>query len=129
MDFLEVIEQARALLERKGRVAYRTLRLQFQLTEEQLEGLKDELIDAERVAADEDGKVLVWVGAGESPSPLTNGPSQAQPPSQAPSTYTPQHLAERIRAEQQAMESRGATDGERKTVTALCRPQRLDRAD
>lgn len=27
MDFLEVIEQARALLERKGRVAYRTLRL------------------------------------------------------------------------------------------------------
>ena len=29
MDFLEVIEQARALSECKGRVAYRTLRLQF----------------------------------------------------------------------------------------------------
>ena len=28
-------------------------------------------------------------------------------------------LAERIRAEQAAMESRGATDGERKTITAL----------
>src|SRR5215510_7248229 len=29
-----------------------------------------------------------------------------------PVTYTPQHLAERIRAEQAAMEARGAADGE-----------------
>jgi hypothetical protein len=32
--------------------------------------------------------------------------------------YTPKHLAERILAEQAAMESRGARDGERKTITA-----------
>ncbi|CAN0624901.1 protein of unknown function [Burkholderia multivorans] len=37
----------------------------------------------------------------------------------APIHYTPQHLAERIRAEQAAMEARGETAGERKTVTAL----------
>src|SRR5262245_59704016 len=36
-----------------------------------------------------------------------------------PISYTPSHLAERIRAEQTAMEALGATDGERKTITAL----------
>ncbi|HEV8718502.1 MAG TPA: adenylate/guanylate cyclase domain-containing protein [Candidatus Binatia bacterium] len=36
-----------------------------------------------------------------------------------PVSYTPQHLVERILAEQAAMEARGATDGERKTITAL----------
>src|SRR5262249_47831655 len=37
----------------------------------------------------------------------------------SPVTYTPKHLAERIRAEQTAMEARGTIDGERKTITAL----------
>src|SRR5207244_11695463 len=36
-----------------------------------------------------------------------------------PVSYTPPHLAERIRAEQAALEARGAVDGERKTITAL----------
>ena len=36
-----------------------------------------------------------------------------------PRVWTPPHLAERILAEQAAMEARGATDGERKTITAL----------
>ncbi|MCW3678752.1 adenylate/guanylate cyclase domain-containing protein [Burkholderia cenocepacia] len=40
-------------------------------------------------------------------------------PSVAPIHYTPHHLAERILAEQAAMEVRGETAGERKTVTAL----------
>ena len=36
-----------------------------------------------------------------------------------PASYTPPHLAERILAEQAAMESRGTKEGERKTITAL----------
>jgi class 3 adenylate cyclase/tetratricopeptide (TPR) repeat protein len=36
-----------------------------------------------------------------------------------PRAYTPKHLAERILAEQAAMESRGAQAGERKMITAL----------
>jgi class 3 adenylate cyclase/predicted ATPase len=36
-----------------------------------------------------------------------------------PRSYTPKHLAERILDERAAMESRGAQDGERKTITAL----------
>jgi predicted ATPase/class 3 adenylate cyclase len=37
----------------------------------------------------------------------------------APIAFTPRHLAERILAEQRAMEARGTPDGERKTITAL----------
>src|SRR5262245_27759935 len=40
-------------------------------------------------------------------------------PGRQPRSYTPKHLADRILAEQAAMESRGAQDGERKTITAL----------
>ena len=45
--------------------------------------------------------------------------SQLPPVNPAPVTYTPPHLAGRIRAEQRALEARGRTDGERKTITAL----------
>jgi adenylate cyclase len=43
----------------------------------------------------------------------------ASTPFSAPIHYTPHHLAERIRAEQAAMQARGEIAGERKTVTAL----------
>jgi hypothetical protein len=64
MDFLEIIEQARDVLQRKGRMTYRTLKRQFALDDEALEDLKAEFIKAERVAQDEDGEVLVWIGEG-----------------------------------------------------------------
>ena len=68
MDFYEVLEQALDILRRRGRVAYRALKLQFNLDDEQLEALKDELIHAQKLAADEDGRVLVWAGEGGAPS-------------------------------------------------------------
>src|SRR6266568_4702394 len=46
-------------------------------------------------------------------------PLAAQPPAPGPLTYTPKHLAERILAEQAALEARATPDGERKTITAL----------
>ena len=55
--------------------------------------------------------------AGPRPSAAPLG--QVAPPPPVPAAYTPPHLAERIRAEQAALEARGATDGERKTITAL----------
>src|SRR5437879_942168 len=70
MTFEEILDQAIAMLQRRGRVTYRTLRLQFQLDEEQLEALKEALIDAERLAVDEEGRVLVWTG-GTSIAPTT----------------------------------------------------------
>src|SRR2546427_8714854 len=36
-----------------------------------------------------------------------------------PGLWTPSHLVERIWAEQAAIEARGASEGERKTITAL----------
>ena len=79
MTFDGLFVQVRELLQSKGRVSYRALKLQFNLDEEHLERLKDELIEAERVAADEDGRVLVWVEA----TPVSNSefqvPSSTQP--------------------------------------------------
>lgn len=49
--------------------------------------------------------------------PFSRPVSREPPPT--PIHYTPDHLAERIRAEHAAMEARGEPAGERKTVTAL----------
>src|ERR1041384_6062950 len=62
MTFDEAPDQVRVLLQQRGRVTYRSLKLRYQLDDELLAGVADELISAERVAVDEDGKVLVWIG-------------------------------------------------------------------
>src|SRR5262245_42824563 len=115
MDFYEVLDQVVALLQRQQRVSYRALKRQFGLDDEYVEDLKAELIEVKELAVDKDGKMLVWKGAEGTPSPPSRAPSPAQPPV----SYTPPHLAERIRAEQAALAARGNTDGERKVVTAL----------
>ena len=43
MTFEEILDQAMALLQRRGRVTYRMLKVQFPLSDEQLEALKEEL--------------------------------------------------------------------------------------
>ncbi|MBI3757316.1 MAG: AAA family ATPase [Deltaproteobacteria bacterium] len=63
MTFDEVLDQVRKLLQSKGRLAYGALKRRFDLDDRYLEDLKAELIDAEQVARDEDGRVLVWTGA------------------------------------------------------------------
>ena len=52
-----------------------TLQLQFQLDAEHLEALTDELIKGQRLAADEDGAVLVWIGDVASPPASAAGQS------------------------------------------------------
>jgi class 3 adenylate cyclase len=78
MTFEEILDQAIAMLQRRGRVTYRTLRLQFQMDEEQLEALKEALIDAERLAVDEEGRVLVWAGPPASPPAVSASQVVAQ---------------------------------------------------
>src|SRR4029450_5665780 len=60
MKFSEIVDHASELLRQKGRVTYRALKLEFALTDEQAEALKEELIEAREVAVDKDGKMLVW---------------------------------------------------------------------
>src|SRR5215510_5405654 len=55
----------------------------------------------------------------ECAAPLIRQPSIPPALDPSPLSYTPKYLAERILAEQAAMEARGAADGERKTITAL----------
>src|SRR4029434_4782530 len=62
MNFYSVVDQAIALLRQRGRVTYRALKRQFDLDDDVLEDLKAELITAQRLAVDEQGAVLVWVG-------------------------------------------------------------------
>jgi hypothetical protein len=62
MDFYAVLDQVLELLRQRGRVTYNALKRQFRLDDACLQDLKDEIIEAQRVAVDEDGRVLVWTG-------------------------------------------------------------------
>src|SRR5919108_5494217 len=89
MTFEELLDQAIALLQRRGRLTYRALKRQFNLDDDYLEDLKAELIQGQRLAVDEDGAVLVWTGRTDV-SPRTTPPAPkpgAQPgASDAPRT-------------------------------------------
>jgi TOMM system kinase/cyclase fusion protein len=62
MDFYTLLDHVIDLLRQRQRVTYRALQRQFDLDEETLNDLKDELLYAQQVARDEDGRVLVWTG-------------------------------------------------------------------
>ena len=62
MKFSEILTDARAWLQREGRLTYRVLRREYELDDESLEDLKEQLIYAQEVAADKDGRLLVWKG-------------------------------------------------------------------
>src|SRR5262245_42572193 len=111
MDFVTVVDQAIALLRQLGRLTYRTLQLQFQLDDAHLEALKDELIEGQRLAADESGRVLVWTGGSAAVPPSAASPMPEQ--TRAPLAYTPKHLADKI------LTTCSALEGERKQVTVL----------
>jgi class 3 adenylate cyclase len=111
MTFEEILDQAIAMLQRRGRLTYGTLKRQFQLDDAALEDLKNELIEGQRLAVDERGNVLVWTGAEVSaPHPPTPPVSSQDRP---PLAYTPQYLAEKV------LHTRSAMEGERKQVTVL----------
>ena len=62
MHFEEVLDQAIAMLQRRGRLTFRTLKRHFHLDAEGLEDLTFELIKGQRLAINEDDEVLVWAG-------------------------------------------------------------------
>jgi class 3 adenylate cyclase len=114
MTFEELLDQAIDLLQRRRRLTYRTLKRQFGLDDAVLEDLKEELIYGQRLALDEEERVLVWTGESTALPPDSGGvtaldTSQAH----APLVYTPSHLAEKI------LTVRSALEGERKQVTVL----------
>jgi class 3 adenylate cyclase/tetratricopeptide (TPR) repeat protein len=108
VSFLETVEQARAFLERNGRVSLRALKREFDLDDVTLEELAEELVDIQQVAARE-GKAISWVGSALTTRPVAESTDGAR----SPRDYTPKHLAEKI------LQSKSALEGERKQVTVL----------
>src|SRR5262245_19603342 len=119
MTFDEILTQIIDLLKRQGRVSYSALKRRFDLDDDYLNDLKDELLYVHPVRDDE-GRGLVWTGeqasaAAPPPVPVTPVLTSAPAPDNAhePLSYTPKHLAEKI------LTSRSALEGERKQVTVL----------
>src|SRR5262245_46087207 len=79
VTFDEVLDQVRELLQQRGRVTYRALQRRFDLDDQYVEDLKGELINAERVAVDEDGEVLVWTGSTTQGEPAKSPAADARP--------------------------------------------------
>src|SRR5215471_1033331 len=97
MTFEEILDQAIAMLQRRGRLTYGTLKRQFQLDDAALDDLKEQLLYASPQVVDDAGRGLVWTGD-------TAAVVQAQ----APLAYTPPYLVEKI------LTARSALEGERK---------------
>ena len=77
MTFEEVLTQTVAMLQRLGRVSYRTLKRQFDLDDAYLEDLKDAILYTYPTVIDDVGRGLIW-------------PSDVEtPPGQAPSSSRP----------------------------------------
>jgi class 3 adenylate cyclase len=80
MDYDAILAQVLMLLQREKRLSYRVLKLRFQLDDETLEALKEDLVYAKQLAVDEDGRVLVWTGGTSSALPTASaGPLPATP--------------------------------------------------
>ena len=105
MDFDELLTQICDLFQREGRVSYWALKRRFDLNDDDIEGLKIELIEIKNLATDQDNKMLVWTeGTGSASAPTPILVQDQKPP---PISYTPQYLTEKI------LTSRRALEGER----------------
>jgi class 3 adenylate cyclase len=102
MDVYAVLDQVVALLQRRRRVTYNALKLQFHLDDEQLAVLKDEFLYAHPQVVEDAGRGLRWTGdtaAPQTPAPAApqHAPppvSQADDPPQGASPLTPLQPAE-----------------------------------
>src|SRR5438094_10186700 len=79
MTFDDILEQVITLLKRQGRVSYPALKIRFSLSDEYLEALKAEIIDAQQLATDENGRILVWAGNTAETSAAASLPVQQTP--------------------------------------------------
>ena len=91
MTFEEILDQAIAMLQRRGRLTYGTLKRQFQLDDAALDDLKDALLFASPQVHDEAGRGLIWTDDSSTAASVAAAPPA--PPVGAPLTYTPPYLA------------------------------------
>src|SRR5262245_3729840 len=111
MTFYEMLEQAVTLLQRHGRLSYRALKVQFELDDDRLDLLKEELIDIQSVARDQDGRMLVWTAGTEIPPPASA--SASPPPVQQ--VITQQDLLTQV----ESPPASHSSDAERRQLTVM----------
>jgi predicted ATPase len=80
MDFADILEQTIALLQHQGRISYGALKRRFGLDDAYLDDLKIELIEAQQLARDENGRILVWVGQFAPALPSASKPALSPAP-------------------------------------------------
>src|SRR5713226_2444253 len=90
MTFDDILAQVIALLKRQGRLSYPALKIRFSLDDEYLEALKAEIIEAQQLATDENGRVLVWAGHTAEPATAASPPAQATQPPAVQAQHSPQ---------------------------------------
>ncbi len=78
MSFIEIVGRTEDLLRERGRISFRALKREFDLDDDALEALGEELVDVQRVAGRE-GKVLVWLGAADATEGALRADSQVVP--------------------------------------------------
>src|SRR5262249_31846178 len=108
MTFDEILAQILELLRREGGGTYRGIKRRFALDDDYLEDLKGEIIKAKRLAVDEDGEVLVWIGA----SSVTSSASQIS------SSPPPAFISQKIEAGRQTFDS-PRPEAERRQLTVM----------
>src|SRR5438132_624516 len=115
MEFEAVLEQIIALLQRQGRVSYGALKRRFKLDDAYLEDLKVELIEAQQLAHDENGRILVWSG-GPVPT-LPPAPETAPQPSHT--SQQPDIQEDQTPLGERAHVARRVPEAERRQLTVM----------
>jgi len=79
MTFEEIVDQALEMVRRRGQVSYRMIKRQFDLDDDVLEDLKEEILYAQPQVIDDEGKGLIWTGETEAAPVTTSQPDQSEP--------------------------------------------------
>src|SRR5712691_579557 len=106
MDYDELVAKVIELLQREKRIPYRSLKRRFDVDDDYIEDLKIDLIEAKRLAIDENDRILVWIG-------------DAQAVASHPAQPTPQPAAQEQRSPQTAPLPTAPPDAERRQLTVM----------
>jgi class 3 adenylate cyclase/predicted ATPase len=80
VNFSHVLHAVIGLLVIEGRLSYRRLQAEFDLSDSQLEALRFELTEVKRLAVDQQGEILAWAGDGEAIAQPAPRPALAAQP-------------------------------------------------
>ena len=109
MTFEALLAQVIDALQRERRISYRALQRRFDLDDAYLEDVKVELIEAKRLASDENGRILVWAEQAVTTGPPTV--SQGDAPGSFTAGQMPQQASARV--------APSAPEAERRQLTVL----------